>query len=304
MSGFVVCQSCGTRIKAGRGHCLKCFAPLPDPDAPVPTPLSVSLGLSRNTEIIVWIGAALAVVLLAVVIWRTWPVAVDDLAQPADIPAAATAPGPPSPVAASAGVRDASGRPTVEPSPAGGSVGVSTDPALEATRADYEQKLTGRPQDPELLNKLGQVLERMGRAGEAAARFERAVALAPLEPTYRLNLAQAAGELGQWDRAVDQYREAVRLRPNDYDALNALGLTLQKKGDDQAAVAEFTKARRVNPAASGAALGLATSLEKVGRVDEAIQVFQQYLEIRPTPANAERVKGHLALLSRGRTQVK
>jgi Flp pilus assembly protein TadD len=301
MSGFVVCQSCGTRIKAGRGHCLKCFAPLPDPDVPLPTPLSVSLGFSRNAAIGVWIGAALAAVLLAAVIWQTWPVPADDRAQPAEVSAAPRA----SSSAAAPQGGDAQGQP-VEPA-AGASTGAvtaSTDPGLEATRADFEEKLTGRPNDPDLMNSLGQVLERMGRADEAATRFDRAVVLAPLEPTYRLNLARAAGELGQWDRSINQYREAVRLRPRDYDALNALGLTLQKKGDDQAAVLEFTKARRVNPAGPGAALGLATSLEKVGRTDDAIEVFRQYLDIRPTPVDADKVKAHLALLSRGRSQVK
>jgi Flp pilus assembly protein TadD len=299
MSGFVVCQSCGTRIKAGRGHCLKCFAPLPDPDTPVQTPLSVSLGLSRNTEIGVWVGAALAAVLLAGVIWQTWPVPADDVAQPVGVSSARASAPPASPP------QDGQGQPA-QPASADAPTGVagSTDPGLEAARADFEEKLTGRPNDPDLLNRLGQVLERMGRADEAATRFERAVALAPLEPTYRVNLARAAGEQGQWDRSVDQYREAVRLRPKDYELLNALGLTLQKKGDHQAAVDEFTRARKVSPAAPGAALGLATSLEKLGRIDEAIDVFRQYLDIRPTPADAESVKAHLALLSRGRSQVK
>jgi len=61
------------------------------------------------------------------------------------------------------------------------------------------------PDNAEMLNKLGHLLERMGDTGEAAARFERAVALAPRKSDYRLNLARAASGLGQWDRAVDQY---------------------------------------------------------------------------------------------------
>ena len=83
MSGFVVCKACGTRIKAGRGHCLRCFAPLPDPDVPVRPPLSESLGLSRNQGMLFAAGTAVAVVLLAMVIWQTWPVPADDEAQPA-----------------------------------------------------------------------------------------------------------------------------------------------------------------------------------------------------------------------------
>ena len=308
MSGFVVCQSCGTRIKAGRGHCLKCFALLPDPEVPPPTPLSESLGLSRNAAIAVWVGAALAAVLLAVVIWQTWPVPGDEVAQPAG----ALTPGPPPPAPATPAPEStaaASAEPTAAAGtqPAAGAEvagGAAADPDLEATRADYEQKLASRPKDPDLLNKLGLVLQKMGRPSEAAARFDRAVALMPLEPTYRFNLARAAGELGQWDRAIDQYRETVRLRPKDYEALSALGLALQKKGDDQTAITELTRARKVNPAGPDAALGLATSLEKVGRVDEAIEVFHQYLDIQPNPTEGAKVRAHLALLSRGRSQVK
>lgn len=252
----------------------------------------------------VGIGAAVAVTLLAALIWQTWPVPTDDPAEPAGVPTSATAS---APVTASANVPEPPRRLAVEGVPVAGSgtaTGASTDPALESTRADYEQKLTARPNDAGLLNKLGQLLERMDRTDEALSRFERAVTLVPLEPAYRLNLARAAGEIGQWDRAIDQYREALRLRPNDYDIVNTLALALQKKGDDQSAVTEFQKARRLNPAAPGTSLGLATSLEKAGRVDEAIQEFRRYLDIRPTPADADRVKAHLALLSRGRPLVK
>lgn len=304
MSGFVVCPKCGTRIKAGRGHCLKCFEILPDPDLPVAPPLSESLGLSRNTAVGVWIAAGAAAVVLAAVIWQTWPTPVDDVAHPVDV----------APIAASrpAGATPESREPATsvpDPEPAAPAEPVSSATAapeadLDASRADYEQKLAGRPKDPDLLNKLGLVLERMGRHDQAASRFERAIAAAPLEPVYRLNLARAAGQLGQTDRAIGQYREVVRLRPRDYDTLHALGLALQTKGDDQAAVVEFAKARKVNPSAPDAAFALATSLEKVGRVDEAVAVFQEYLDIGPSPAEAAKVRAHLALLSRGRSQVK
>jgi Flp pilus assembly protein TadD len=310
VSGFVVCRKCGTRIKAGRGHCLKCFEPLPDPEEEVAPPLSESLGLSRSTQKAVWAGATVAAALLGFVIWQTWPTREDDVAQSVDtatVAAAqartpAAAPAPVSPEAP-----DPTSRPAAEPSSSDVPVPTSAsapETNLEALRADYVQKLGDDPKDPVLLNKLGEVLVRMGRIDEAAGRFARAVALQPLEPAYRVNLARATGELGQTDRSIDQYREAARLRPNDYDILNGLGLALQKKGDDHAAVTEFTKAREANPAAPGAALGLATSLEKLGRVDEAVEAFNQYLDVATSPAEITRVKAHLALLSRGRSQVK
>ena len=100
------------------------------------------------------------------------------------------------------------------------------------------------------------------------------------------------------------YREALRLRPKDPESLTSLGQTLQKKGDDQSAVTEFDRALHLNPSLSPASLGRATSLEKAGRVDEAIAEFRHFLELAPTGPDAERVKGHLALLTRGRPQVK
>lgn len=310
MSGFVVCRSCGTRIKAGRGHCLKCFEPLPDPDESVTPPLSESLGLSRNTQTAVWMGATFAAMLLGLVIWQTWPTREDDVDQPADAATLTAAPAraaAPAPASSSPEALDSTSRPPAEPSSSDTPALASAAPAvsnLEAIRADYVQKLGDDPDDPVLLNKLGEVLVRMGRVDEAAARFARAVALQPSEPAYRINLARAAGELGQTDRAIDQYREAARLRPQDYDALNGLGLALQKKGHDTAAIAEFTKARKANPAGPEAVLGLATSLEKAGRPDEAVDVFHEYLEMATSTAEIARVKAHLALLSRDRSQVK
>jgi len=308
VSGFVVCRKCRTRIKAGRGHCLKCFEPLPDPEESIAPPLSESLGLSRNTQVAVWAGATFAAMLLGFMIWQTWPTRGDDVAQPAD-PAtvAAAPPRAPAPEPAASDAPVAASRPASEPSSSDTPVAASAaaaDSNLEATRADYEQKLGADPKDPVLLNKLGEVLVRMGRVDEAAGRFARAVALQPMEPAYRINLARVAGELGQTDRSIDQFREAVRLRPQDYDALNGLGLALQKKGQDVAAIAEFTKARKANSAGPEAVLGLATSLEKVGRIDEAVEVFHEYLEIATSTAEIARVKAHLALLSRDRSQVK
>lgn len=304
MSGFVVCRSCGTRIKAGRGHCLKCFEPLPDPDEPVRLPLSESLGLSRNQEIMLAVGTAVAVALLAVVIWQTWPTSDSDEAQPVSMPVSSAAPvqTPPVPALSDAPGQAAAESPAVEAP--GGAAAAPPDPDLDAVRAEYESKLVSRPNDPELHNKLGQTLERMGRLEDAEKQFSRAVSLAPLEPAYRINAARSAGALGHLDRSVDQYRESVRLRPRDYDTLTALGQTLQKKNDDYAAVVEFQKARRINPSGAAASLGLATSLEKVGRIDDALKEFHLYLDIQPTPADADKVRAHIALLSRSTPQVK
>lgn len=306
MSGFVVCQSCGTRIKAGRKFCLRCFEPLPDPDAPVRTPLWVSLGLSGGQQLILGVVVAIAVVALLVVIWNTAPGPVDDLARPAGR-AVGTAAHPPAvaPLStpASPDGSASAAAPTVQP-PAPDRLNrdseVPVDPALQSARDAYEQQLAAQPDDAETLNKLGQLLERMGDADEAAVRFERAVALVPRKSDYRLNLARAASELGQWDRAVDQYREALRLLPNDYATQYGLALALQKKGDDQTAITEFEKARRLGPAEPGVPLALGASFERAGRTADAVREYRRFIEMQPKSADAERLKARLARLSAAR----
>ena len=74
--------------------------------------------------------------------------------------------------------------------------------------------------------------------------------------------------------------------------------------DDRTAIPEFQRARKFNANEPGASLGLAVSLEKAGRVDEGVQEYHYYLEMRPPVADANRVKAHLALLSRSHPQVK
>jgi tetratricopeptide (TPR) repeat protein len=301
VSGFVVCEACGTRIKAGREYCLRCREPLPHPDAPVRTPLWVSLGLTDGQRLILGVVVALAVVALLVVIWRTEQGPLDDLARPAGLAAgtAANAPAALASAPVSSDVSAGADAPAVQPAPAGPNRDRESpvDPELQLARDAFEQQLATRPNDAETLNKLGQLLERMGRPDEAAARFERAVALAPRNSDYRLNLARTASGLGQLDRAIDQYREAHRLLPNEYATQYMLALTLQKKGDDQAAITEFERARRLGPKEPGVALALGASFEKVGRTADAVREYQRFIKMQPKSADAEPVKARLARLS-------
>jgi Flp pilus assembly protein TadD len=300
VSGYVVCRACGTRIKAGRAFCLKCFEPLPDPGAAEPTTLWVSLGLSTIQQAALTIVAALVVIALIAVIWQTRPAPLDEEARPAARPA--DAPRSSSPSAPASTPAAPAGRATIEPfvpTPLAAAPARTEEAdmaALEARRAALEQQLAQQPDNADLLNREGQVLELMGRVGDAAARFERAVRLAPETRSYHSNLARADVTLGQWDRAIVEYREVVRLQPDDYAARNTLAMSLQRKGDDEGAIPEFQRAVALGPAESGAHLALGVSLERVGRVAEAVGEYQRYIAIQPHSADSERLKLHLAAI--------
>ena len=82
LNEFVVCPSCGTRIKAGREFCLRCFGPLPTAERPIKPPVWVSLGLSDTKKQVVAGVVAAAVISLGAVIYVTEPQEVDDTARP------------------------------------------------------------------------------------------------------------------------------------------------------------------------------------------------------------------------------
>ena len=301
MSGYVVRPACGTRIKAGRAFCLKCFEPLPEEGAAAPTSAWESLGLSATQQAILIIVGGLVVVALVAVIWQTSSAPLDDQARPAAAPAAAAA--APTGAVAPASPPDVVGPRVAAFEPT--SLAPAAAPKPESSASDvaalesFDQQLAQRPDDYEVLNRRGLALELLGRVSEAAACFERAVVLSPQTRSYHFNLARVYAALGQMDRAAAEYREVVRLRPDDYAARYTLALALQKKGDEEAAIPEFQKAVALGPDEPKAHLGLGVSLERVGRVSEAVPEYQRFIAMLPSSADAERLKEHLAALSRG-----
>lgn len=307
-SGWVVCAACGARIKEGRERCLRCNALL---EPTRPASLWRSQELSRGKTLIAATVASVVVLGLLTILWQTWPEPVDDVAHPAPNAgvtqppvAATTAPATETPATEPQATTETSFTPvTAGDAIRSGSVAYSVG-NFESARAAYEEALAKKPDDPDILNSLGQVLVRLNRVDEAVARFERAVALAPQRWAYRFNLGHAVGELGQWNRAVTEYQTAVRLFPTDYATQYNLAMALHKKGDEQAAIPEFEKAIRLAPSEPSFHMSLGISLEKVGRVPEAVREYRQFLEMNPSSPDADKLKAHIEALSALRAAAK
>src|SRR6266545_8186918 len=180
MSGYVVCPACGSRMKAGRGHCLRCFETLPVDAPEVSKPWFRTLQLSQGATLIAGVVLTLAALLFSAVIWERATPVVDDVARPvnsAPKTPSARAPAPTVPNEPSGATPDRP--PILEPGflnaarPDGASI---ADP--EAAKTAYEKALAQRPDDAETSNKLGLALVALGKIDEAMPRFERAAALA------------------------------------------------------------------------------------------------------------------------------
>jgi Flp pilus assembly protein TadD len=294
-SGFIVCTSCGVRIKAGRKRCLRCGELLYPTEG-----LRSWLKPTNRQMLVVGAIASMAALATVVVLLQTpSPTPIDDVARPADdgvSRGARPTASPTSDAQASEGAV-AYGEPaTFRDAGRGGSASFNGGD-FSAARAAYEDALAKKPDDPETLNNLGQTLVRLGDVEQAVTRFQRAAALAPDKWNYRFNLAHARGQLGQWDGAIADYREAARLFPTDYATQFNLAMALHKKGDEQAAIPEYQKAIQLAPSEASFHQSLAVSLEKVGRTADAISEFQQYLGMAPSASDAAQVKAHIDALS-------
>ena len=297
---FVVCPSCGTRIKAGREFCLRCYGPLPTAERPIRPPIWVSLGLSEAKVQMIAAGVGAIIIGLVALIWFTAPPAVDDTARPAAAAAAprpAAAPASSQPSTPAADADNFNPAATFEPST---TTAPQTDRAgLDAKRATYEAEAAKHPNDADLLDNLGIVLDQLGRPADAIPWFERAISLGADRPKFHIDLGYAAAGVGLWDRAVGEYRQAVRARPDDFTAQYQLALALHKKGDPAGAIPELQKAVAMAPNDPNAHLSLGVSLEKVGRVPDAVQEYRKYLTIQPNSADAARLRDHLQAIGAG-----
>ncbi|HEX5718318.1 MAG TPA: CHAT domain-containing tetratricopeptide repeat protein [Thermoanaerobaculia bacterium] len=141
-------------------------------------------------------------------------------------------------------------------------------------------------------NNLGHALLLRGRYDEAAALFDRALAL-PQDPNERakalLNRGYLHRDLGEVDRARERFNAAVALsrqakdQDNEAKALNALGVLAQDEGRPAAALEPLRAAFALrSPGTRGQANtlnALGVSYRQLGRLDDARRAYAEALAI-------------------------
>jgi tetratricopeptide (TPR) repeat protein len=246
VTSFVVCSACGTRIKAGRPHCLRCFEPLPLPGAPSRPSIFEALTWSSGTKVMAG-AAALLTALSLVIIWQTSPQGVSAASRSAPVQApTATAAARPGPAAAPAPaaqeqpepVRPANGDEPFLDTPSSPSDGdgavyretwdhfkLARSAADEGkwTRAIQEYSVAARlsRSDAAAQYNLALAFHRRGDERDAIATFHKALALAPDAAAFRLPLAAAYENVGQFADAAREYRAFVAAAPESRGAERA-----------------------------------------------------------------------------------
>lgn len=179
--------------------------------------------------------------------------------------------------------------------------------ALEAERAgdldDAERRYRAALNDPMApklaASRLGLLLLRGGRAGEAVAPLAEAAAARPDDAAARVNLAGALLAAGRLAEARDMAETAVRLAPSLAQAQATLAAARLASGDAHGALAAADAAVALAPTHAEAWFTCGTALAALGDAEGSARALETALDLAPGHARASLNLGNaLATLDR------
>jgi Flp pilus assembly protein TadD len=142
-------------------------------------------------------------------------------------------------------------------------------------------RATAQEKSAAALDLRGLSLAELGRHGEAAVHFERALAIDPRAAETAFHLGNSLLALERLPDAQLAFERALQLRSKYAGAKNGLGAILARLGDEDAAIVAFREALAIDPAFADAACNLGTVLLETGDVAEAARWFERAIELDP-----------------------
>lgn len=129
-------------------------------------------------------------------------------------------------------------------------------------------------------------LHELGRLAEAEAAYRRAAALAPRAPEIRFGWATVLADLGRLEDAARTYRDLLALSPGSAEARVNFGTVLRDLGRLDEAAAEFQRALALKADIAYAVVELVSALCALGRSEEAVDRAAQAMQRDPRSADA------------------
>jgi tetratricopeptide (TPR) repeat protein len=163
--------------------------------------------------------------------------------------------------------------------------------------ACYERVVALEPGDWEIWNNLGNARRDAGDADGAIAALEQACQLQPGQPAIRHNLGLSLAAADRIEDAARAFADAVRLAPDQPAPMLELGKALRLLGRHEPAVAALTRAAELAPSLAEIEIERGRALSALVRYDEADAAYRRALEIQPGLAIAYLERG--LLLERG-----
>lgn len=144
----------------------------------------------------------------------------------------------------------------------------------------FEKGLVLAPENPILLNNLGNALVQLGRLDEAIDAYNRAIVADPAYPRPYGNLALVYQLADDAEAAMQYYQRYLALVPDDGEAHHNLGLLYMDAGRDEEAGAAFeAAARHLVPDTAERATNLGVGAFFRRDLDTAFSLFEKALSL-------------------------
>ncbi|MER8000624.1 tetratricopeptide repeat protein [Streptomyces sp. NPDC095613] len=137
------------------------------------------------------------------------------------------------------------------------------------------------PDTPWVLREYGDALRRAGRAEEAAAVLDRAVALDPTEARFLASRAFVRQALGRTGEALDDFGRALELDGEYLWALVRRSRLLRSLGEYERCFADLDRAAGVEPDNAWVASERGDAYRLTGRYEDAERELTRALELSP-----------------------
>jgi len=137
---------------------------------------------------------------------------------------------------------------------------------------------------------LGNVLDAIGKSGEALECFRKALSLKPGAVEARNGMGLTLASQGRTSDAVKEYRAALQEKPDFVEARINLGLALAQEGKVADAMNEYRAALRANSNSVAAHMNLGNALAAQNS-PEAITHYAEVVRLKPDMAQAQYLYG-------------
>ena len=103
------------------------------------------------------------------------------------------------------------------------------------------------PQDADVHNNLGNILEKLEKFEEAQNSYGQAILLKQNYTEAYYNLANLLNKLGRFDEAEKNYNQAIKFKPNFAEAFNNLANVLKDQGRFDESLVNFKESLKIKP---------------------------------------------------------
>jgi len=150
---------------------------------------------------------------------------------------------------------------------------------------EYRQSLGFLASRPEAHAGLGGFAAAAGELQQAAAHYERALAMEPRSVVARVNLSDVYRQLANDDRGEELFKEGLALSPDNASLHHAYGLLLVRLQRSDQALGELRQAAALAPDNARYGYVLAVAYHSLGQSDAAMKLVRQLVLQHPDDPN-------------------